>query len=258
MSPQTRSRHEEIITRILSQHPDKWIEAGQAALAKEKEENPLDIFTLQQSMVNAMETEAEKARRWGNILKKDLRLDPEEYPGLFEIFRTKRLAELFKDRVSISSQIFLNHSDIHQPDMVGILKTRALANSYNVGYTKLLKIFSAIAEDPQSIICGYQTLCKLDDQMGVLIEGSLGVMCEAVAAMEYVTENHNNFICALYYDYHTIPTKADWQVAEERIQTRTRRKIDQTSTVTESSSMYPPVNTPPRHQLMHLLQDLNV
>ena len=37
-----------------------------------------------------------------NILGSEPKLDPEEYPVLFEIFRCKRLAQLFVDYVSIT------------------------------------------------------------------------------------------------------------------------------------------------------------
>lgn len=67
--------------------------------------------------------------------------------------------------------------------MLGYLKTRAQATSYNKGWRTKVKLYDEIAGDPEKIIAGAEILCKIDETQGSLVDGTKCTIRETLDAV---------------------------------------------------------------------------
>ncbi|KAH8597134.1 hypothetical protein B0O99DRAFT_685054 [Bisporella sp. PMI_857] len=196
------ARHNAIINHIMSIHHSNWIDAAKEAAQKERLKFPSeDVVELGKKLETAMRETIKGFQQMEDLLRKGYELDPQDNPEAFKHFHLKRLAQLFLDR----------------PHVVSVLKIRARCTTYNVGYQNLDLIYDKVAANPCKVLHNYETLCQADEGYcrSVTCRGELRTLRDNVRVMEFLFDNYNEPLCKLYWQYRTVPTRADWEMNDK-------------------------------------------
>ena len=100
MTATTRSsRYEQSVASIVRLPPEKWIEAGKAAVEKERATSRTGSEKLAEQLSVAFEKIAARHVAIAAILRKDIDLDPASACVEFLLFRSFQIAKLFNQNV---------------------------------------------------------------------------------------------------------------------------------------------------------------